>query len=173
MSGLFPEADPERERVMASAIRSLGMRAHSVAELKRKLISKRMDPAVVSDVIEYLIDLGYLNDREFTRQFVEYGFKRKLWGAFKVRASLMERGVSKEIVDEYLSGKDVGVWERRGAREFAGKRLRNHPSPDETFFKKLSTQLTGRGFSWDIVSDVLNRVRNGDLDTGRDDKEPT
>lgn len=158
---------------MASATRSLGMRAHSVAELKRKLISKRMDPAVVSDVIEYLIDLGYLNDRDFTRQFVEYGFKRKLWGAFKVRASLMERGVSKEIIDEYLSGKDVDAWERRGAREFAGKRLRNQPFPDETFFKKLTTQLTGRGFSWDIISDVLSLVKSGDIDIDRDDEERT
>jgi len=158
---------------MASAIRSLGMRAHSVAELKRKLISKRMDPAVVSDVIEYLLDLGYLNDHDFTRQFVEYGFRRKLWGAFKVRASLMERGVSKEIIDEYLAGEDVDTWERQGAREFARKRIRNQPLPDETFIKKLTTQLTGRGFSWDIVSDVMGRVRSGDIDTDLDDEERT
>ena len=158
---------------MASAVRSLGMRAHSVAELKRKLISKRMDPAVVSDVIRYLVDLGYLNDRDFTRQFVEYGFRRKLWGAFKVRASLVERGVSKEIIDEYLLGKDVGIWERQGAKEFARKRIRNRTLPEETFLKKLSTQLTGRGFAWDIVSDVMDLVRSGDIDTDRDDMEQT
>jgi regulatory protein len=154
---------------MASALRSLGMRAHSTAELKRKLLSKGMDPAVVSDVIAYLLDLGYLNDRDFTRQFVEYGFRRKLWGAFKVRAALMERGVAKDIVDEFLADKDVAVWERRGAREFAGKRVRNQPRRDETFFKKLSSQLSGRGFSWDIVSDVMDRVRSGEIDIDEDD----
>ena len=146
------------------------MRAHSVFELKRKLLSKGMDPAVISDVIEYLTDLGYLNDREFTRQFVEYGFRRKLWGAFKVRASLMERGVSKEIIDEYLFGERVDEWERRGAREFAKKRIRSQPHPDEPFLKKLSTQLTGRGFAWDIVSDVMELVRSGEIDTDRDDE---
>ena len=151
---------------MASAVRSLGMRAHSTAELKRKLISKRMDPAVVSDVIDYLVDLGYLNDHEFTRQFVEYGFRRKLWGAFKVRASLAERGVSKEIIDEHLVDEKIDAWERRGAREFAMKRIRNQPRCDEIFLKKLASQLTGRGFAWDIVSDVIAEVKSGDFDGG-------
>ncbi|MBN1882065.1 MAG: regulatory protein RecX [Deltaproteobacteria bacterium] len=155
---------------MASALRSLGMRAHSTAELKRKLLSKRMDPAVVSDVIGYLIDLGYLNDHDFTRQFVEYGFRRKLWGAFKVRASLMERGVSKEIVDEHLCGGVVDAWERQGAREFARKRVRNQPRRDEIFLKKLTTQLTGRGFAWDIVSEVIAEIKSGDIDEGSDNE---
>jgi len=154
---------------MASALRSLGMRAHSVVELKRKLLSKRMDPAIVSDVIEYLLDLGYLNDRDFTRQFVEYGFRRKLWGAFRVRAALMERGVTKEIVDEFLAGKDVDGWERRGAREFARKKIKNRPQTDDAFLKKLSNQLSGRGFSWDIVSDVMDRIRSGEIDEGEDE----
>ena len=90
----------QEERVHASALRSLNMRAHSVYELRRKLIKKGMDESIIEGVLSRLEKVGLLDDRDFAMRYVEYGLLRKSWGMVKVKASLREKGVPKEIIDE-------------------------------------------------------------------------
>jgi regulatory protein len=144
----------QEERVHASALRSLKMRAHSVYELKRKLMNKGMDEEVIDGVLSRLEGVGLLDDRDFTIRYVEYGFLRKSWGAIKVKASLREKGVPKEIVDEVFLDPKVSEMEVRGARSFVEKKLRINTIEDKELREKIITQLKGRGYRWDIISEV-------------------
>ena len=144
----------QEERVHASALRCLNIRAHSVYELKRKLLKKGMDERVIDRVLSRLKEVGLLDDRDFTMNYVEYGFLRKSWGTVKVKASLREKGVSKEIVDEVFSDPKVSEMEVVGARNFVEKKLRIKTKEDKGSKEKIITQLKGRGYRWDIISEV-------------------
>src|SRR5438445_10334990 len=56
------------------AVKTLGARAQSTGELRRKLIQKAERAADVDDTISKLRDYGYLNDRRFVESYA--GFRR-------------------------------------------------------------------------------------------------
>ncbi len=130
------------------------MRAHSVNELKRKLLNKGMDEGVIDGVLTRLEQVGLLDDRDFAMRYVEYGFLRKSWGMIRVKASLREKGVPKEIIDEVFLDPKVSEMEVTGARLFVEKKLRTKTTESKGSKEKIITQLKGRGYRWDIISEV-------------------
>lgn len=148
----------QEERVHASALRSLKMRAHSVYELRRKLIKKGMDESIIEGVLSRLEKVGLLDDRDFAMRYVEYGLLRKSWGMVKVKASLREKGVTKEIIDEVFLDPKVSEMEVLGARLFVEKKLRAKTTESQGSKEKIVTQLKGRGYRWDIISEVTANI---------------
>jgi len=149
----------EEERVLASALRSLGRRPHSVYELKIKLLRKGMDDEAVNSVLNRLCEDKYLDDLDFAKRFVEYGLIKKLWGQMKVRAELQRRGVAREIVDELLAHPDVIEKEILGARRFIEKKYSFENQNGEDFDKRLKNEIISklkrRGYSWDIIGEII------------------
>lgn len=152
----------EEERVLASALRSLGRRPHSVFELKNKLIRKAMDKGAVENVLKRLIEGGYLDDLDFAERFIEYGLVRKSWGRMKVRAELQRRGVSREIVEKSLEVPDTIEKEISGARRFVDKRVSVEKPMDEEAREKLKgeiiVKLKRRGYGWEVIGEVTRDI---------------
>jgi regulatory protein len=152
----------DEEKVLASALRSLGRRPHSVYELKIKLLRKGMDDEAVNSVLNRLCEDKYLDDLDFAKRFVEYGLIKKLWGQMKVRAELQRRGVVREIVDELLANPDVIEKEILGARRFIEKKYSFINQNGEDFDKQLKNEIISklkrRGYSWDIIGEVVRDI---------------
>ncbi len=152
----------EEERVLNSALRSLGRRPHSVYELKVKLLKKGMSEGAVNNVLNRLEEDKYLDDLDFAVRFLEYGLVRKSWGRMKVRAELQKRGVSREIVDEVLGNPDVVEKEISGARRFVGKRMSiekgGREGPRDGFKEEIIVKLKRRGYGWDVIEEVTRDI---------------
>jgi len=152
----------EEERVLASALRSLGRRPHSVYELKIKLLGKGMDDGAVNSVLSRLQEDNYLDDLDFAERFIEYGLVKKLWGQMKVRAELQRRGVAREIVDELFANPDVIEKEISGAKRFIEKKYFLGNQSGEVFDKKLKNEIISklkrRGYSWDVIGDIIRDI---------------
>jgi regulatory protein len=146
--------NPEEERVLASSMRSLKMRPHSTAELRQKLVRKRMDREAIELVINRLVDAGLLDDHDFVKRYIEYGLIRKSWGVGRVRAGLREKGIPRETIDEMLADPGVAEMEIEGAQYFVDKKMRVKTPPGEGFKEKVISQLRGRGYRWDVISEV-------------------
>ena len=152
----------EEERVLASALRSLGRRPHSVYELKIKLLKKGMEDGAVDTVLNRLLEDNYLDDLDFAERFIEYGLVRKLWGQMKVRAELQRRGVEREIVDELLANPDIIEKEISGARRFVEKKYpsknQNGEGIDEELKNGIILKLQRRGYSWDVIGKIIRGI---------------
>lgn len=146
----------QTEKILTSAMRSLSYRAHSVAELKKKLINKGMDGEVVESVIEGLKSSGFLDDRDFAEKYLEYALVRKSWGIARVRGELMKRGVSTEIIDEVTSDSEVSDMELKGAKGFVEKKMRTLQDPVPDIRAKMIKRLKDRGYGWDVIGEVTN-----------------
>ena len=90
---------------MQFALRSLGRRMQSRAELERKLRA-RTTPELARSVVARLLEWGYLDDRVFAEAFVRS--RRERWGAVRLRAELARRGVDERIVREVLAEGEEG-----------------------------------------------------------------
>lgn len=96
--GLLDEPDP-----FALAFRYLGRRERTVIEVRRYLDAKGIGPNAVEDVIEELVDRGYLDDARYARVFAQDKRELEQWGSERIRRALLERGIDRDLVDDTLA----------------------------------------------------------------------
>jgi len=132
------------------------LRPRSEKELRDKLKAKQFDPKIIDQAIKKVEELGYLNDAEFARAFIEM---KKSKGKIAIRFELRRKGVDGEIIKSSLEKYYSTDEETGSALSLAQKKLRTYKRlPPFKIKQKLSQYLAGRGFNWDIIKDVLRQI---------------
>jgi regulatory protein len=164
--------------VLEAAARFLEARPRSVAEVRRKLARLGYRPELVTNAVERLGELGFLDDEAFARAWVESRDRAKPRGEHALRRELGLKGVDKAVVDAVLA-------DRRDDALVAATALDEVPvSPDDAAAERLLRRKLGpitretdprkrlqrayallarNGFGPDVCSAVSRRVL-ADLD---------
>lgn len=145
------------------AFRLLGRRLHSEAELRRKLTGKDYPKYLIDRVVDELIDKGYLNDREFAKQFADEKIKGRLWGGNKIASELFRRGIEREIVYDTVSDKLPEESSLQSALLLAEKKLKllSHKNLDSRkLTEKIITYLMGKGYDYDTAKEAAGQMEN-------------
>lgn len=153
--------DPFYEKARQKALRYLVYRGRSVKEVRSKLAEKGFDNTVIKKVIDRFVDLGYLDDRNFAEQWARSLAVSRLWGDRKIEASLREKGISIDLIEEAIAGAREKKEERHAIRELVEKRLRSEPVCEVFSYKgkrRLMQTLVGRGFPVGGILDVLKEM---------------
>jgi regulatory protein len=152
--GELTEAEARR-RCLESALRLLSYRPRSEAELRERLMRRRVSPEIVSETIERLRSAGLLDDQEFARTWVESRNQRAPRSRRLVTSELRARGVSRGVVAEAAATID----ERDAAYRAAERRalsLAALPYPD--FRQRIGGLLLRRGFDYEIVRETVHKL---------------
>jgi regulatory protein len=123
----------------------LAGRPHSVAELRRKLLSRGCDAPAVETALERLSGLGYLDDAAFARSLVARRSEGR--GRALIAAELGARGVDREVAERALG--ELGRDEQLAA---ARRLARRSPTDDP---RRLAARLQRRGFAPDVIREVV------------------
>ena len=130
----------------------LARREHSVEELRGKLASRGYEAKEVETTLHHLVERGLLSDERFAEAFLRSRRKRGQ-GPLKIRAQLMQRGVSADMIDAALSGAGVD-WERC-ADAARRRRFGDSPPAGRSERARQARFLTARGFSSGQVAEAL------------------
>tara|TARA_B100000676_G_C17971317_1_gene783469 strand:+ start:617 stop:1072 length:456 start_codon:yes stop_codon:yes gene_type:complete len=86
--------------IEARAIKILSIREHSVYELKKKLILKLPDfrTEIIDEVLIELQSKDFLSDERYAEMYVDMRSK-KGFGPLRIRGELIERGISRDIIE--------------------------------------------------------------------------
>jgi regulatory protein len=146
----------QASQALAKAYDLLSRRPHSVGELCDKLRRKEFAESDISDTVERLTKVGYLDDRPFTERWVaERGGTR---GKHLLRAELAKKGVDRTIVDEVLGGQDSDSSE---IINLIAKRAPRYAGKDAFEFRQKITQyLAGRGYGYDDIKTALQEYES-------------
>ena len=158
-------ADFERQdavlRAKEAAFNLLKFRQRSTAELRFRLARKDFEPAVVEQVIDGFCAKGYLDDEKFAREFAKDQLTRKNIGPLRLRSELTKKQVPKPIIENVLSEIYTKYDPYHLAEQAADKKLAKEKSGDyQTVYRRVSNYLVRRGFSWEIISDILEKKLN-------------
>lgn len=85
-----------------SAYKYIARRAHSIYELKLKLL-KKYDEDTVNITVEKALELGLLDDREYAINYADELKRVKAYAPTRIKAELFKRGISKEDCENALS----------------------------------------------------------------------
>ena len=144
------------------ALRLLERRAHAVSELSAKLRKRGHEARCVDSVLAGFLRVGLLDDQAFARAFCEERTRTRNIGRRRMLADLRKRGVDPETAEEALAEVwDAGDGELMRARAAAEAKWRSVQRRSEnvrTTKQKVARFLASRGFSFDIMHQVLDEL---------------
>ncbi len=141
-----------------TAMSYLSYKDRSKKEVIRKLKEKGYTKEVTKQTLKFLISYGYINDLEFSKKFVKQRVMSKGYGKFKVVRELREKGISDEIIE--MVTENIGESEEEKALLLAQKKARSLDLNEYKDKQKLFAYLHRRGYSFEIIKRVLEKLNN-------------
>jgi regulatory protein len=130
----------------------------SEKELSGRLKRKKFDLAIIEEVIEFLKEKRFIDDREFARAWARDKIKRPL-GLARISQELKAKGVEKSIIEESLNGIKHNYDEKSVVLGLAQRKIKRLKGVEPRKARsRLYFYLLRRGFSPEIVSDTLNQL---------------
>jgi regulatory protein len=127
--------------------------------LYKKVRTTHWSHEAVDKIIDHLIELKFLNDKEFINYLVTSRTKTKVKGVFAIKRELIKFGVDKELIDEYFSKTEINEGEL--AEKFLASRWSRLKSfPKQKRFEKAISLLARRGFSYETSKKAFEELIN-------------
>lgn len=156
--GTEPAPEELARRAYALAVRLLGSRDHSSAELTRKLAQRDVDEASIATALEELREANYLNDERFAHALAEQRLRGGR-GPMAIRAKLRERGIDTALADEAVEALGVD-WVEQAGEVLASRFDAAAIADDEPRGRaRIARFLQGRGFTSGDALRALDEAR--------------
>jgi regulatory protein len=151
-------------RAREAALRLLGARPRSTAELRARLHRAGAPADAAASVIADLTRDGYLDDLEFARAWVRSRMAIRPCGLQRLRSELREKGVASALIEQAIrevhGEEEAAVVEERCARRLVERRLRAYARLAwEVRVRRLAGMLQRRGFAAPTIARVLRTVQ--------------
>jgi regulatory protein len=163
--GLSQRPKKPREPLTESALfdyaaASLGRRAQTVAELKRKLRNRveagETGEQKMAAVVAKLKEYRFLNDASFAANYTKLRQENEKLGRRRVHQGLMQKGVHPELVASTLEAAYETVNEEQLAREYIERKRMAQPK-DKKEAARAVRRLIAAGFTAPTVFKVLRK----------------
>ena len=133
------------------ALRLLKIRLRSEKEITDRLKQRRFAENATAQAVAILKAAGLINDREFTRNWIQWRLSKPL-GQRRIRLELLQKGVASQLIDQEL----VAVCESRAedeiVRDLAYQRAQKyHGISQDKIRHRVYGYLIRRGFDPSIV----------------------
>jgi len=145
------------ESAREAALRFLDHAPRTAAEVRRRLARGGWPAEVVQAVLEGLEEAGLVDDRAFSRQWVESRARRKGLGPARLEAELRQRGVDREALEEALAQVDAQA-ALESAVEAARRRFGAENLEDPAVRRRVGEFLRRRGHTREAIEQVFARM---------------
>lgn len=147
---------------LEKAINFLSFRPRSRQEVESYLIKGKLAEAERQQVIAKLTELKLLDDREFAKWWIEQRRAFRPKGMRLVQQELRQKGIEPEVIAEFSSSSRT---EADSAQQLLTKAWGKWAklSPVEAK-KKAMGYLGRRGFSWETIKRVIDRVSRDEIE---------
>ena len=142
-----------KKRATLRAMHILERTDKTEAQLRRKLEESEYPKEAVESAIAYVTSYGYLDDRRYAEHYIEW--KKQGEGKARLKMELVQKGISREIIEEVLESTDFGET-REMIRQIILKKRKTDIPMNEKEKQRIYGFLMRKGFS---SSDILAVMR--------------
>ena len=142
-----------------SALRLLGYRMRSCAEMKQRLAEKKYPKNIIDEIIDKLLKIRYLNDAEFANAFAHDKVKSKKIGPMALRMEFIPHKIDPDILEKTINA----VYEKYPISDLIKqlldkKKIKFGTKLDQKTKKRIQDLLGRKGFSWNDISSVFTEL---------------
>ena len=137
------------------ALRSITSRFKSIYELKTYLKKKEYPELLIDKAVEKLISQGYLNDRLFTKSFINTQIITTNNDPYKIIRELENKKIDNNIINEEIGVFTEDIQEEK-VRKIIEKLLKSNHSKGGLILKnKIINDLKNKGYDYDVISKIV------------------
>lgn len=129
-----------------------------VKEVTDKLKTFEIPEKERKDILNYLIDNRFVDNKRFVKAFVRGKINQSGWGLNKIRFHLMQKGIEKELIDEALQAFDEEAYRQRLVEVLTIKAKTVKAANDFDKKRKLAAYAMQKGFEAPLVWEVLKET---------------
>jgi len=147
---------PEQSRAKIRAMRILGDRLFSSQEMEKRLLNKGESAEIARGTVEWLENMGAINDREYAEAIVRH-YNSKGYGIAKIKNELYRRGIPRSEWDnamEAMEGEDNDENDQ-AVKKLLDKKLAG--SRDKDDIRRATDALCRRGFDYEDARAAVAR----------------
>lgn len=128
----------------------------------REKLSNEFEEYTINEVIDFLKNNKFINDELLASKIVNTNINLNKCGKNKIRQNLYNKGINSESISEALCEIDENI-EFENAMYLAKRRYQRVKNEDKRkIYQKISQHLAYKGFNYDIIKKVLNKLLNVD-----------
>lgn len=147
----------EQNKVIDYTLKFLSYRERSEKEVYERLKLRGYDKEKIENAINYCLDKDYINDERFAKAFIKDKININKFGSQRIKQELRIKGISREIIDKVLQpdyDEELDL-----AMKLANKKISSYKNDArDAQYRKLGSYLQRRGFTFDIVREVLDNI---------------
>lgn len=122
------------------AIKYIGISKKTEYEVRKKLKGLNIAPEVVDYEIEYLKELGFIDDVDYVNSYLRQANKMLQYSIYEIKNKLLQKGIKSSIIDEKLEKLKENNYEKNTIEKLCTGKLKNY---DDV---KKKAYLYRRGF---------------------------
>ena len=122
------------------AIRYIGISKKTEFEVRKTLKGLKGASSVIDDEIEYLKELGFIDDLDYTKSYIRQCNKMMQYSIYEIKNKLLQKGVKASIIEQELEMLKDSDYESNTMQKLINGKLKSY---DEA---KQKMYLYRRGF---------------------------
>ena len=143
------------------ALNILSKADQSEKKIKEKL-SSEFEEHTIEKVLDFLRNNKFIDDKLLAQKIVNTNLNLNKCGKNRIKQNLYNKGLDESAINEAMSDIDSDA-EFDNAMYLAKKRYERVKNEDKRkVYQKLSQHLAYKGFNYDIIKRVLNKLLNYD-----------
>jgi regulatory protein len=162
---LSPERAASGVAAREAALRMLARGPRTEHEITERLLLRGFERGAVEEAVQRLRRVSLLDDRAFLLSFLRRELLRRAESGGALRSRLRRRGIPPDLLadldatiagDPDLAAESLATEEGRARRARSELRRRLRSLGPEERRRRVTQALARRGFSWDVIRDLLN-----------------
>lgn len=157
------EGSFSRAAGMRLARNLLSVRDRAEREIINALVQEGVENEdIISYITETLREHGYIDDRRFASDFIEYRMKYRSSGPGLIKKKLLAAGVDEKVIEDEIGLFFGGSTELETALRLVTKKF--PPSGrSESLVRRVNGFLCRKGFRSEVVNDICSRILRKEL----------
>ena len=123
------------------ALRYLVTAKKTEQEVRNKLKKCNFEESIIEDVISYLKDLDYINDKDYIDAYIRQCMRLQNYSIYEIKNKLLQKGIKKDIMEKKLEVLKQSNYEKELVNKLLNGKLKNMEEI------KQKQYLYRRGFS--------------------------
>ena len=145
------------KEVKEKALQMCSRRECCRKEMFDKAVSWGCSPVDARDVVDFLVEQKFIDERRYTEAFVKDKLRFNKWGRVKIAYMLRLQNIDRNMIMDVLSEIDETEYNKILTAELQKKFKKNLQCNAFEIKGKMFRFATGRGFEHEIVNEAISK----------------